>query len=82
MQAFALRTAESHWVFMFGDGLATMDSNGWESDARMIYAELMQDGLPSRVILIQGTFVRFRGRTLHESATLLASFIWLQNTDV
>jgi hypothetical protein len=34
---------------------------------------------PSRVILVQGSFVRFRGETLHESVERRTYFVWERN---
>jgi hypothetical protein len=74
--AYSLTHGANHWIFIFGGGVSNTEIKGWESDARFIYGKLDENGCPSRVILVQGTFVRFGGETLHESAEPRAYYVW------
>jgi hypothetical protein len=77
--AYDLTHGANHWIFIFGGGVSNKKIKGWESDARFIYGKLDENDRPSRVILVQGTFVRFGGETLHESAERRAYFVWERN---
>jgi len=74
--AYDLFLDAEHWIFIFGDGVSSTKIDGWESDARYIYGKLDESACPSQVILVQGTFVRFGGETLHESAEPRAFSVW------
>ena len=74
--AYDLFHGAEHWIFIFGDGVSSAKIDGWESDARYLYGKLDESACPSQVILVQGTFVRFGGETLHESAEPRAFSVW------
>ncbi len=64
------------YIFFFSDCFANISVDGWESDARCLYGLLDENGLPMRVILIQATFVRYRGTTLHRSLKKETHIVW------
>ena len=74
--AYCLTNGAEHSIFIFGDGISTINIDGWETDARFLYGILNADGCPLRFILLQATTVCYRGMTLHESKESLAYFSW------
>ena len=75
-RAYRLTNGAMHSIFIFGDGVSTNPIAGWETDARFLYGTLDADGRPLRVFLLQASFVRYHGATLHESTEKPDHFIW------
>jgi hypothetical protein len=76
--AYRLTIGASRSILIFGDGVTTIKIEGWESDAKFLYGILDADGCPFRVISVQSNFVRYDGKTLHESKERVPHFVWRQ----
>lgn len=65
----AYRLANESWqsIFIVGDGISTINIDGWETDAGFLYALLDSEGSPLQVILIQVAIARYQSLTIHES---------------
>jgi len=74
--AYRLTVGARCSILMFGDGVTTMKIEGWESNAKFLYGMLDADGRPLRAISVQSNFVRYDGKTLHESTERVAHFVW------
>ena len=76
---YSLTYAESRWILIIGDGISQLQFDGWESDAKIMYCKLDANGSFARVNLIQSTFLRHEGETLHKTAVRLPYFGWERN---
>jgi hypothetical protein len=74
--AYCVTIGTNRSLVLFGDGVSTPEIEGWESDARFLYVVLDADSVPLRVISVQSKVVRYKGKTLHESAQKAAHFVW------
>jgi uncharacterized heparinase superfamily protein len=76
MPAYCITTGAHRSMFLFGDGVSTLQVEGWESDARFLYGIVDADGMPLRLISVHSRFVRHKGMTLHESAQKVEHYVW------
>ena len=74
--AYCVTMGANRSMFFFSDGVSTLEVEGWESDARFLYGILDADGIPLRLVSVQSKFVRYKGKTLHESTQRVAHFAW------
>ncbi len=74
--AYRLTNGAGYSLFILGNGILTMNIDGLESDAKFVYGKFEANGRPSCVIFVQGTFARFEGALLHDSAERTAHFVW------
>ncbi len=75
LSAYCLADGISRSLFIFGDGVSSFEIEGWNSDARFLYAVTGEDGHIKYVIALQSTFVRHGSQTLHESTARKESFV-------
>lgn len=77
--AYQIAFTENRAICFSGNGVSTVELDGWESDARFLYANLAPDGRPLRVIAMQSTIVRYRGTLIHQSSTREEHVLWQQS---
>ncbi len=75
---YCLKNGNKSFIFIFGHGVSTLNIEGWETDAQFLYGTLEANGRPLHVIMVQGTFVRYRGKMLYESTDRVPHFVWEQ----
>jgi hypothetical protein len=75
LPAYCLTAGQTRSLFSVGDGVSIMEIDGWQSDARFLYAVLNPHGGPLRLVSVQSRFVRYRGRAFQESAQTAPFFV-------
>jgi len=73
---YQLTTGNKCSILVFGNGKSDIRAEGWESDARFLYGTLDTNKSPSRVVLVQASYVRYRGQTLYDSPEKQAHLDW------